>query len=226
MPGLKRCPKCGEIKPLDQFHADRRRHDGRSAYCRQCRSAARKVAYEVDSERERQRARDYYEANREQRSEYQKRRRGDPEYRAKRNARERERDRERYRSDPIYRASKGRARKRHGGDAEWQRMYEAQGGCCYLCGRSLEGVPDRFIHVDHDHSCCPAGKGGSKSCPACRRGLVHLACNAIIGLAGDSADLLRVIADNLAVTDVLTKARIAAKPPADRDPVGPLQRNA
>jgi hypothetical protein len=204
MPGAKTCPKCGESKPLDQFHVDSRRGDGRSTYCRQCRSEARKSGYQGSSERDRQRSRDYYEANREQRLEYQKRHRDDPEYRARRA----DAERKRYRSNPRRRASKSRAGRMHGGVAEWQRMWDEQGGCCYLCGQPLEGAPKGLVHVDHDHSCC----SGSKSCPACRRGLVHMACNAIIGLAGDDADLLRVIATNLAAADPLAKARIAAKP--------------
>lgn len=207
-PGAKRCPKCGESKPLDQFHMDSRRRDKRSTYCRQCRSNAAKAAYPANSERAQRYARDYYESNRAQRSEYQKRHRDNPDYRAARATAERER----YYGDPEYRARKSSAGRKHGGTAEWQRMWDEQGGCCYLCGKTLEGVPKRFIHVDHDHSCCPADAKGGKSCPACRRGLAHLACNAIIGLAGDNADLLRTIADNLTAADILTKARIAAKP--------------
>ena len=207
MPGSKACPKCGETKPLDQFHVDSRRSDGRSTHCGQCRSEARKAAYQERLDQERRRARDYYAANRTQRLDYGARRRGDPAIRARRAAVEREH----YGSDPAYRASRMGLRKRHGGMSEYQRMWEEQGGRCYLCGQSMEGAPKRFIHVDHDHSCCPAGPKGSKSCPACRRGLVHMACNAIIGLARENPDLLRVIADNLSAADVLTKARIAAK---------------
>ena len=207
IPDTKTCPKCRESKPLEQFHVDSRRSDGRSLYCRECRNGARKASYQGNSEHERQQARDYYAANRLQRLAGDARRRADPDYRAARAAIERER----YRRDPAYRASRNKPRKRHGGLSEWQRMWDEQGGCCYLCGHSLEGTPKRFIHVDHDHSCCPGGVNGGKSCSACRRGLVHMACNAIIGLARENTELLRVIADNLAAVDVATKARIAAK---------------
>lgn len=207
MPGFKVCPKCAETKPLAQFHVDSRKDDGRSTYCRQCRNEARKATYQGNSDLERQRARDYYAANRTERLDYGARRRSDPKIRAQRAAVEREH----YESDPAYRASRMRRARKHGGMGEWQRMWDEQEGCCYLCGRSMEGTPKKFIHVDHDHSCCPSGVKGSKSCPACRRGLVHGACNIIIGLAREDADLLRVIAGNLAAADILTKARIAAK---------------
>lgn len=32
----KRCPKCGEVKPLDQFNVDHAKPDGRQGYCREC----------------------------------------------------------------------------------------------------------------------------------------------------------------------------------------------
>lgn len=32
----KRCPKCLEVKPLDEFNADQAKADGRQGYCREC----------------------------------------------------------------------------------------------------------------------------------------------------------------------------------------------
>lgn len=32
----KLCPKCGEVKPLDQFNVEHAKPDGRQGYCRDC----------------------------------------------------------------------------------------------------------------------------------------------------------------------------------------------
>ena len=39
-PPMKRCPGCGETRPLDDFWRNRSRYDGRSTYCRACRHLA------------------------------------------------------------------------------------------------------------------------------------------------------------------------------------------
>ncbi|HEY8215763.1 MAG TPA: endonuclease domain-containing protein [Acidimicrobiia bacterium] len=36
---MKRCPDCGEWKPLDEFPRNRRTRDGRHAYCKPCHNA-------------------------------------------------------------------------------------------------------------------------------------------------------------------------------------------
>jgi hypothetical protein len=78
----------------------------------------------------------------------------------------------------------------------WQEMFDAQGGCCYLCGEPLDvdakgrGVG---ISTDHDHSCCR----GRRSCGSCIRGLACMPCNAGIGNFGDDPERMRRVADNL-----------------------------
>ena len=89
-------------------------------------------------------------------------------------------------------------RVRHGlTAADLRALWESQRQLCYLCALDLllgEAV------IDHDHRCC----GPKKSCPACRRGLAHNACNQLIGLAGDDVELLRLIADNLEAAGVVS----------------------
>lgn len=34
--GLKRCPQCGDTKPLSDFHNNKRSHDGLASYCKPC----------------------------------------------------------------------------------------------------------------------------------------------------------------------------------------------
>jgi hypothetical protein len=37
--GVKRCPDCGETKPLEEFPRNRNGRDGRHAYCKPCHNA-------------------------------------------------------------------------------------------------------------------------------------------------------------------------------------------
>lgn len=114
------------------------------------------------------------------------------------------RDRERRRRDANPDLGRNeRLRKTHGlRPADWDAMWKAQEGRCYLCDDELS--PDqKAVHVDHDHECCPR----RKSCPLCRRGLACAKCNQLVGLAEDDPARLETIAA------ALRPARIAA---ADR----------
>lgn len=63
-------------------------------------------------------------------------------------------------------------------------MLDAQNGACAICGRTNKN--GTALAVDHDHSCCP----GKRSCGKCVRGLLCSNCNLVLGLVGDSRDLL------------------------------------
>jgi len=84
---------------------------------------------------------------------------------------------------------------------DWRKvMLESQGSLCFLCAEQLTPAVPRSVHVDHDHRCprCgPSTKAGTKTCPACRRGLAHAACNQLVGLACEDAQLMMTIAANL-----------------------------
>lgn len=214
---MKTCTKCGHGKPPEQFAIDRSKRDGRDSWCRTCRNEARMARYNARLDHERHRSRAYYANHRNQKRVY-----GRQYYEA--HAQElRAAERERYRNDAVYRAKKNgkhdpakervKYMKRHGGIDEWARLYDAQNGCCYLCGQTLEGVPQRLIAVDHDHDCCPGGQD-TQSCSACRRGLAHAWCNQILGLAGEDMEVLRAIIVNFERISPHTKQRIAAKPHA------------
>lgn len=58
----------------------------------------------------------------------------------------------------------------------YEQVLTQQGGGCAICG-SVEALV-----IDHDHSCCPAGK----SCEKCRRGLLCNNCNRGLGLWRDN----------------------------------------
>lgn len=173
--------------------------------------------YHDQLEREQQRSRDYYAGHREQKlaklAEYNAAHRAElavaaRRYYAANRAAILNRQRGRKRNPATERI---RYMKRHGGIDEWARLWEAQGGCCYLCGRTLEDVPQKMIAVDHDHDCCEGVKT-TESCSACRRGLAHAWCNQLIGLAGEDMNVLRAIIANFERVNPETKARIAAKP--------------
>jgi hypothetical protein len=76
--------------------------------------------------------------------------------------------------------------------ADWDAMWDAQGGRCYLCQEPLAGR-SRGTHIDHDQSCCPP----QRSCASCRRGLAHSGCNRMVGRAKDDPEWFRRFADNL-----------------------------
>lgn len=71
-------------------------------------------------------------------------------------------------------------------------MLASQNGRCAVC---FELPPDgKFLHVDHDHSCCPRKLS---SCGTCVRGLLCLQCNNGLGRFSDDADRLRRAANYL-----------------------------
>jgi hypothetical protein len=99
-------------------------------------------------------------------------------------------------------------KKAHGMRPEqWYAMWMEQGGNCYLCEQPLPDDRSK-VAVDHDHNHCPSGR----SCGHCRRGLTHHGCNTAIGLVGEDAALLRVIADNLERAKELTRALLVVAP--------------
>lgn len=133
--------------------------------------------------------------------------------------RERERARRRYlahreEAARYYRENRARIRaardaRRHGDD--FQAMWDSQQGCCYLCGEALPA--DRAkVAVDHDHGCHP----GKDSCGFCRRGIAHVTCNSVLGLAGDDPERLSRIAAAFAERFAEVQQRIAGKPQQDQ----------
>lgn len=73
----------------------------------------------------------------------------------------------------------------------YQRIWEAQGGLCAVCGKTM-GTRKR-PSVDHDHACCD----GPESCGECVRGLVHQHCNKMLGYWRDDPDRFRGAAEYL-----------------------------
>lgn len=77
---------------------------------------------------------------------------------------------------------------------DYTNLLNSQSGVCAVCFKALDiGVS---ANVDHDHSCAHIGKK-KFCCKNCVRGLTHQTCNAILGLAYEDSNLLRLAADYL-----------------------------
>lgn len=70
---MKTCTKCGETKPLDAFHRDRSRADGRVRRCRECVAEHDRRYREENLDKELERSRRYYEENRDKARERKRR---------------------------------------------------------------------------------------------------------------------------------------------------------
>lgn len=78
-------------------------------------------------------------------------------------------------------------------EEQYQALYEAQGGCCYVCQRA-KGTGQKRLSVDHDHTCCP----GNTSCGKCVRGLLCKPCNRdVLGHLRDDPEALQRAIDYL-----------------------------
>ena len=80
---------------------------------------------------------------------------------------------------------------------DYDAVLQAQGGACAICGTTTPGR--NHFAIDHDHSCCPprSGKGWSRCCGKCIRGLLCDRCNLGLGFFADSPESLRAAADYL-----------------------------
>jgi hypothetical protein len=79
--------------------------------------------------------------------------------------------------------------------ADWNDLWVLQEGKCYLC-QVLFSDDIKRVHIDHDHRCC----GSLRACYRCLRGLACSRCNLVIGMVGESAELLKRIALYLETT--------------------------
>jgi hypothetical protein len=163
----KTCAICGEAKPLAQFHADRRRRDGRFPYCKECRIAR--------SGRPRRQP-PKFKTKREYDIDYRARQAKAADHTARSRARH---------LWTTYRMT----------EDDYLAMLEAQGGVCAICRRPESKTSSKFgnpgrLHVDHDHRCC----NGKQSCGQCIRGLLCGHCNSAIGQLSEDPDRIEAAA--------------------------------
>jgi hypothetical protein len=127
---VKRCKKCGQVKPLDDFYRNKLGADGRRPECKACNLAARAAKYAEDPAPYIARVKRWQQANAEHLNRYRREYRGRP-------------DRKRADRDAHLRRKFGI------GIDDYECMFTAQGGGCAICGAP---PPDAMsLHVDHDH---------------------------------------------------------------------------
>jgi hypothetical protein len=125
---MKRCKKCGAVRPFDDFYLAAGNRDGRRGECKECSLALRKRWYQNNRERSMAYVRAWQQANPERVKAWRRK--------------NRERRLEKMRE--IHLRSKFGLT-----PDEYDRILQAQGGVCALCESSpTQGIS---LHVDHDH---------------------------------------------------------------------------
>ncbi len=167
MDGLRKCKGCGEVKPLTNFHKNRKGSESRKYKCKTCTNAeakewarnhpenvkaSQRKRRAADAERFREKERAYYQKTKERRLELKKL--------------------ERFRRYGI----------------TYDAFFELLGGqdfACSICQETFEEADPRNVHIDHCHDSSRV------------RGILCRNCNIGIGHLKESPDLLRRAADYL-----------------------------
>jgi hypothetical protein len=124
---MKRCKKCGETKPLSEFHPAAGMRDGHRSECKECSRAIRRAWYNANRDKAIANVKRWQQENR---VEYNAKQRV---YRSKRRDVERE----------------GHLRRTFGiTQADYDALLASQGGGCAICGKPPRKIS---LHVDHDH---------------------------------------------------------------------------
>lgn len=172
---MKRCSKCGEEKPLDEFYKNRSAKDGLTVWCKPCDKTAAAAYYAANKEKVQQQARV------RARKRYRELRQ-DPEWRAK----EAQRHRQRRAQNPQYHRQWCEQNAEHlrqahlmryglSSEEEFQARLASQGNACAVCGTDEPGL--KGWQIDHDHTCCPK----RARCGQCTRGILCMRCNLGLG---------------------------------------------
>jgi Recombination endonuclease VII len=142
---MKRCRHCGELKPLDDFYAEKSGRHGKRPECKACTAARRREWYERNRDREIARVRAWQQANPER----------------LKATRERNRGRHNVKMRELHLRNKfGLTPK------EYEHILKRQDGVCALCER--QPTPGISLHVDHDHG---TGEVRGLLCMRCNNGL-------------------------------------------------------
>jgi len=126
----KRCKRCGDLKPLDDFYANKGGREGTRPECKKCTLASKALRHALNPGPARERTRKWQAEN--------------PERVRAKNAE--------YVADGRKAISNRRSylKRKYGITLEqYALMLALQGGVCAICGR--EPNPNISLHVDHDH---------------------------------------------------------------------------
>lgn len=151
----KTCSKCGEARPISEYHKNANSKDGLRPDCKPCALAVKKKYYDANRERLISCVQANYD--KERKREYDRQRLLDPQVRERTRQAKRAYD-ERNHEGKVVRTRNRRARIRKAEGrhtlAEIRRLYTSQSGRCALCQIELNGK----YHADHIY---PVSKGGS-----------------------------------------------------------------
>lgn len=125
---MKRCKKCGERKPFDDFYRAKGMSDGHRSECKSCHQAAVRRWYRANREKAIADVKRWQQENKEHLHEYRR------EYRKRRRAEDRDAHLRRTFGITI---------------ADYEVLLARQGGGCAICGRPPTKAA---LHVDHDHA--------------------------------------------------------------------------
>jgi hypothetical protein len=177
---VKLCKHCGETKSLDDFYGDRKAKDGRRPECKACNLASRAKAYAANPQPTIDRVKKWQQENAGRLNAY----------------------RRQYRSRPDRKAAdrEGHLKRKYGITLEdYDRMFDAQGGVCAICGEARP--EERTLHVDHDHE------------TGAIRGLLCFRCNNALGDLREDVDLFQAAVNYLdrdVELEVLVRSRVGA----------------
>jgi hypothetical protein len=128
---MKKCKRCGALKPLDDFYRSPGMRDGHRGDCKACNLEAKRRRYLADPAAAKARVKRWQQENSERLNAYRRTRRVEPEVKRRERA--------------------GHLKRKYGLTIEqYDAMLAAQGGGCFICGRPPRD--DISLHVDHDHS--------------------------------------------------------------------------
>jgi hypothetical protein len=155
---MKKCSKCKELKPLDQFYAQKGGRDGLRADCKACMAAYKAAAYRENPEKVKARVRKWQQEN--------------PD-------RYREKQRKYREENAALIKSKLRSwylEKTYGITVEqYNEIFARQGGRCAICGAKPNAKIS--LHVDHSHK---TGKIRGLLCFRCNNGIGDFRENPVI----------------------------------------------
>ena len=156
---MKTCSKCSETKPMDDFHRDKSKKDGRRARCAECAKADKRASYADDPDKFKERVGEYREANPEKVKEMNRKWR-EANDRRPYNVAYYEDNKEmfiaycaEYRQTDAWYWSHRKSVWRSLGildvdTLDWEELIESQDGKCYVCGKIVDVYT---AQRDHDH---------------------------------------------------------------------------
>jgi len=141
---VKRCKRCGEIKPLSEFYRATGMADGHRSECKTCHKTKQQAWYQANRRHAIAQVKRWQQENKNHLHEYRR------EYRQRRKTEERD----------AY------LRRRFGiTQADYDALLAEQGGGCAICGKPPGKIS---LHVDHDHE---TGEVRGLLCVGCNNAL-------------------------------------------------------